>query len=68
LIPICILLLLLFINSVNGFFLIDDRGPDGNFYNSPLYFEIKKKINFIGPSGKSFADYLSESCQGGSDL
>lgn len=48
------------VNIVFGISLIEDRGPYGNFYGSPLYLKIKEKINFVGPSKKSFADYLSE--------
>ena len=48
------------INIVYGVFPLQDRSPYGVFYKSPLYLKIKEKITFIGPSEKSFADYLAE--------
>lgn len=55
-------------NTAYAALLISDQGPYGNFYESSLYFEIKRKINFIGPSEKSFADYLSEVYQSDDQL
>ena len=54
------------INIVYGVSLIYDKGPHGDFYESQLYLKIKEKINFIGPSEKSFADYLAEPYEGSS--
>ena len=54
------------INMVYSVSLIYDKGPHGDFYKSPLYLKIKEKINFIGPSEKSFTDYLAEPYEGSS--